>query len=69
MKTLNWNEEKELMTLIPLEVKQYVLDLIHESLSIGNICHGVNLPTMVVVDIVTKNIEHIGYDTIRKNAL
>jgi len=66
MREITWEEEKDLMTKVPIEVRQYIIDIIHEGESIGLCCEATNLPTAVVADVVVNNIN--SYDFISRKA-
>lgn len=53
---------------VPQETKQKLLDLLHEGKTIGEAQEACGLDTLITGKIITDNIQHMGFDFLRKEA-
>ncbi len=53
----------------PKEKKQELLDLMHEGKKLGQAMKITGLDGMVAAQIILDNVEHHGYDSLRKEAI
>jgi len=52
---------------VSLEIKQQILDLLHQGKTVGEVCKAVNLELLVVGEIIVRNIGEVHY--LRKKAI